>query len=115
MKGGEIFIPKLKSFKIIDLIKSLTNNKHKIVGIRQEKMHEVMFSEDDSINVLDFKEYYKIIPTIKFNDLNINYLKSSSGKTAKKLSKMFEYNSGTNNYFLSVKEIKNFIKKYNND
>ncbi len=116
MKGGEIFIPKLKSFKIVDLIKSLTKNKFKVVGIRPgEKMHEVMFSEDDSLNVLNFKDYYKIVPTIKFNELNINYSKSSSGKNGKKLSKTFEYNSFTNNFFLNVDEIKLLIKKYKHE
>ena len=116
MKGGEIFIPKLKSFKIVDLIKSLTKNNFKVVGIRPgEKMHEVMFSEDDSLNVLNFKDYYKIVPTIKFNELNINYLKSSSGKNGKKLSKTFEYNSLTNNLFLNVEEIKLLIKKYKHE
>ncbi len=116
MKGGEIFIPKLKSFKIVDLIKSLTKNKFKVVGIRPgEKMHEVMFSEDDSLNVLNFKDYYKIVPTIKFNELNINYLKSSSGKNGKKLLKTFEYNSFTNNFFLNVDEIKLLIKKYKHE
>ena len=116
MKGGEIFIPKLKSFKVIDLIKSISQKPHKLVGIRPgEKMHEVMFSEDDSLNVLDFKNYYKIIPTIKFNDLNINYTKSSSSKMGKKLAKMFEYNSYTNNHYLTIDEIKKYIKKYNNE
>ena len=74
-----------------------------------------MFSEDDSLNVLNFKDYYKIVPTIKFNELNINYLKSSSGKNGKKLLKTFEYNSFTNNFFLNVDEIKLLIKKYKHE
>mgnify|MGYP001288784859 CR=1 FL=1 len=116
IKGGEIFIPKLKSFKIIDLIKSINNNKFKLIGIRPgEKMHEVMFSQDDSLNVIEFKKYYKITPSIKFNDLNIDYFKSSTGAKGKKLDKMFEYNSLTNDHFINVSEIKKYIKKYTHE
>ena len=118
MKGGEIFIPKLRSFKITDLITSLTGskNKFKLIGIRPgEKMHEVMFSIDDALNVIDFKRYYSIIPTIKFNDTKINYNISATGKKGKKLFDMFEYNSFTNKDFLSINEIKKYITKYTND
>lgn len=118
MKGGEIFIPKLKSFRIVDLIFSLTDSKskYKNIGIRAgEKMHEVMFSIDDSINVVDFYKYYSIIPTIKFNEKNTNYQISNSGSRGKKLAKMFEYNSYSNNNFLKIEQIKNYISKYKNE
>jgi len=74
MKGGEIFIPKIPAYKIYDIIKILKpNTKIKIIGIRPgEKIHESLFSKDDSNNVIEFKDYYIIKPSINFTK-KINY------------------------------------------
>ena len=68
MVGGEIFIPKIPSIKITDLAKAMDKNKyHKIIGIRSgEKLHEKMISANESHLTYDFKNYYIIRPSIKF-------------------------------------------------
>ena len=65
--GGEIIIPKLKSFKILDLAKTMNkNNKIKIIGLRQgEKIHEQMVSSSDSFNTLETKNFYIILSNDK--------------------------------------------------
>ena len=67
-KGGEIYIPKLPSFKILNLVKVFNKNaKIKIIGIRPgEKLHESLISLEDSSNTYEFKNYYLIYPLIKF-------------------------------------------------
>ena len=78
MQGGEIFVPKIPSIKVIDLAKAMAPKlNHKVVGIRPgEKLHEKMCSIHESHLTLDFKEYYIIMPSIKFYDNNINYNKN---------------------------------------
>ncbi len=113
MKGGEIFIPKLPSIKIIDLIKAMDKNaKIDLVGIRPgEKLYEVMCHNDEVNNTLEFKDYYLIYPTIRFYYLKNNYIKNSEGEVGKKVNKEFEYNSKNNKKFFSINEIKKELKK----
>ena len=61
--GGEIFVPKLYSYKVVDLAKAINvNYKHKIVGIRPgEKIHEEMITESDSYNTYELNKYYVIL------------------------------------------------------
>ena len=68
MQGGEIFVPKIPSMKIVDMAKALAPNlSHKIIGIRAgEKLHEIMCPADDSHLTLEFSDHYVIKPTIKF-------------------------------------------------
>ena len=115
MKGGEIFIPKLPSIKIIDLIKAM-NNKAKIdiIGIRPgEKLYEVMSPNDEVNNTYEFKNYYLIYPAIRYYNLKNNYSKSAKGEIGKKVRKDFEYSSKNNNKFLSIQEIKKELSKLN--
>ena len=111
MWGGEIFIPKIPSMKIVDLAKAM-NQKIPIkeTGIRPgEKLYEVLCPADDSHLVIEFKKYYVITPSISFNILTNNYLKNKKKEKGKKLKKNFEYNSKYNE-FLSINEIKKIIK-----
>jgi UDP-N-acetylglucosamine 4,6-dehydratase/5-epimerase len=108
MKGGEIFVPKIPSVRIIDLVTAMAPNlKKKIVGIRAgEKLHELLFSKEESTKVLEYNDYYEILPSIKFYN--------SSNKKNKKIYKIksnqsFEYSSDKNN-FLSVNQIKKINK-----
>jgi len=105
--GGEIIVPKLKSFKILDLAKTINkNNKIKIIGLRQgEKIHEQMVSSSDSFNTLETKNFYIILP----NDSSevYKYYKAKFG--AKKVKEGFEYSSDKNGKFLSVHDIKKII------
>ena len=113
MQGGEIFVPKLPSFKILDLVKAIDLNcNYKITSIRPgEKIDEEMISIHDSVNTLEFKDYYVICPVSSYNNFNINNYKDKiTGKFGIKVSEGFSYSSGTNKKFLSIKEIKKLIK-----
>lgn len=112
MRGGETFIPKIPSARLMDIVKALTvNPKVRIVGIRPgEKIHEVLCSREMSKYTLEFKKYYLIKPNINFFDGNINYLISKSGEKGKYVKDDLEYSSDSNKDFLKVKEIKQLIK-----
>ena len=109
MFGGEIFVPKIPSIKITDLAKAISPNaKFKIIGIRPgEKLHEAMCIKEECDNTFEYKNFYIIKPAISFIDkrkkqiANITALKEKG----KKVKEGFEYNSGLNEKFLSVKEI----------
>jgi UDP-N-acetylglucosamine 4,6-dehydratase len=108
MMGGEIFIPIIPSIKITDLAKAINPNiKLKIIGIRPgEKLHELMFSEDDSQLIVRFKDHYVITPTIaSFGKTKNSYLINSLKERGQKISKRIVYSSDKND-FLTVKEIK---------
>lgn len=116
--GGEIFIPKIPSYRIVDVAKAINKNcKLKLIGIRPgEKLHEEMITASDSYNSLELKDYYVILPRLnlkkkysKFENeyfLKNYYLKS---KKAKKVSENFSYNSLNNKSYLSIKDIKKII------
>tara|TARA_E500000178_G_C16910653_1_gene702448 strand:- start:82 stop:1053 length:972 start_codon:yes stop_codon:yes gene_type:complete len=105
MKGGEIFIPKIPAYKIYDMIKILKPNaKIKIIGIRPgEKIHESLFSKDDSNNVVEFNDYYIIKPSINLTK-KINYKRNKLGQVGKQI-KNSEYIS-SNHVKITKKEIK---------
>ncbi len=112
MCGGEIFVPKIPSFKVTDLAKAMfPNKKLKIIGMRPgEKIHEEMISIGDSINTIEFKNSYIICPQSDFVIWDKNkHIKNKKG------SKIFientSYNSGSNKEFLSVKEIRKILAK----
>ena len=106
--GGEIFVPKIPSYKILDLAKAIsTKSKIKIIGIRPgEKINEELITKSESSNSLDLGKYYVILPTI--GKLSINQY--SKRKNGKKLPKNFTYNSGTNKKFLKISELKKLLK-----
>ena len=107
--GNEIFIPKIPSYRIMDLAKSIGEKcKIKILGIRPgEKIHEEMITVNDSYNTIENSKYYIILPTFKNARIN-KYLKYYD---AKKINKPFSYNSEDNKKFLTIKEIKKLIQK----
>ena len=104
MKGGEIFIPKLPSIKIIDIAKSLApNSKIKIIGVRPgEKINEILVPKDDSNFTYEFKNYYIIAPSIRLPSKNIQINKI---KKLKKVPINFEYGSESNPNFLTKKKL----------
>ena len=112
MVGGEIFIPKIPSIKIVDLAKAMDKKKiNKIVGIRSgEKLHEKMISANESHLTLDYKNYYIISPSIKF-EKKVNYSKNNLGEKGKKVKENFEYTSDKNPSFLNIDKIKKINKK----
>ncbi len=112
MHGGEIFVPKIPSFKITDLSKAIAPIlKNKIIGIRPgEKIHEVMCPKDSSHLTLEFKNHYVIKPSIRFLDNN-NFLVDKIKEKGKMVKNDFEYNSLNNKHYLSVKDLKIKLKK----
>ena len=108
--GGEIIVPKLKSFYIKDLVEAISGKKNnfKIVGIRPgEKIHEELINPAESRYTVEFKDFYMILADIKDEDL-INYCKINK---CKKVKKGFSYNSGDNKTFLDIKGLKKVVAK----
>jgi UDP-N-acetylglucosamine 4,6-dehydratase len=105
MQGGEIFIPKISSMKMIDLAKALAPNlPHKIIGIRPgEKLHEVMCPRDDSHLTLEFDDHYVIQPSIPLAT-SIIFTKNLIGEMGKAVEVGFEYSSLNNQQWLSKEE-----------
>ncbi len=106
MHGGEIFVPKIPSIRVVDLAKAMAPNlPHEIIGIRPgEKLHETMCPIDDSHLTLEFSDHFVIKPTIQFTgiaDFSVNKL----GEKGAPVEQGFEFESGTNPNFLSVDEI----------
>lgn len=107
--GGEIFVPKIPSYRILDLAKAIAPDcEYKVVGIRAgEKIHEEMISTSDSHYTYDLGQYYIILPSQTKFDLD----KYQSHFNAKKVEPNFSYNSGQNKEFLSVEKLKHLISK----
>lgn len=107
MIGGEIFVPKIPSIKIVDLAKAMAPNlKTKIVGIRPgEKIHELMCPNEYHHLTLEFKNHYKIIPSPNADDKKKDFLTDNSGEKGKKVASDFEYSSGSNKHFLTIQQI----------
>ena len=111
MQGGEIFIPKIPSIKIIDLAKALAPNiPHKITGIRAgEKLNEVMIPRDDARLCVEFDDFYLLKPTINFNT-PIDYTKTLLGERGVAVNADFEYSSHTNTQWLKGDEILRLVE-----
>ena len=110
MQGGEIFVPKIPSIRIVDLATSMApDTPIKIIGLRPgEKLHEVMCPADDSHLTIAFDDHFVISPTINFFDKNVDYLVNRLGEQGTPVPFGFEYNSHNNDHFLSAEEITAF-------
>ena len=104
MEGGEIFVPKIPSYNIMQLVKAFNPNaKIKNIGIRAgEKIHEEMISINEAINTVELNGYYAILNG--YSKLKPKY------KKIKYVKKGFYYNSGENSNFLNIKELQKLIK-----
>jgi UDP-N-acetylglucosamine 4,6-dehydratase (inverting) len=107
--GGEIFVPKIPSYKILDVATAIGPNcELNHVGIRPgEKLHEEMITSSDSPNTFDIGEYF-VIAASNHEQIFKYY---EHHYDAKKVSDGFTYNSGTNDDILSVNDIRDIIKK----
>ena len=117
--GGEIFVPKIPSYRIIDVVKAINPScKIKTIGIRPgEKLHEEMITLSDGFNSLELTNFFVILPRL---NLSKNYNKTQNEyvlknyylkkKKAKRVPENFSYNSRNNPKYLSIKEIKKIIK-----
>jgi len=110
MWGGELFVPKIPSFKITDLAKAIAPEcKINFVGIRPgEKIHEEMITETDSLNTIEFENYYVILPSTPIWDFE-KFRKESSSREGKLCEIDFRYSSGTNSEWLGAEELKKLI------
>jgi UDP-N-acetylglucosamine 4,6-dehydratase/5-epimerase len=113
MHGGEIFVPKLPSIRIVDLATAMAPHlPQNLIGIRPgEKLHETMCPADDSHLTLEFGDHYVIRPSIKFHDRGYDYLENRLGETGAPVARGFEYNSGTNPVLYSVEQIREFYER----
>ena len=107
--GGEIFIPKIPSYKVVDLADAIGPScKKKIIGIRSgEKVHEDLITRSESSSTIDIGKYYAILPSPNF------YIgkHDQKFKSCFKVSEDFTYNSGKNEVFLEVNELRELIRK----
>ncbi len=108
--GGEIFVPKIPSYRITDVATAIAPHcQQKIIGIRPgEKIHEEMITEADSYTTVDLGKQYAILPQVPVWSTE-EYLEHFK---AKMVSQGFKYNSGTNEQWLSVEEIRDLIKQH---
>ena len=108
--GGEIFVSKIPSYRILDLAKSISpGSKIKLIGIRPgEKLNEELITSAESINTIGNNKYYIILNP----DDKKNYLFYKK-KGFKRLKKIFSYNSGNNKHFLNINSLKKLVKNYN--
>jgi UDP-N-acetylglucosamine 4,6-dehydratase len=108
MVGGEIYVKKIPSMKLIDVaIASAPNAKHEIVGIRPgEKLHEQMIGAEDAYYTYEYPEHYKILPAI--NSWNEDSCRIKDGK---KVNENFTYSSDNNAKWMSVPELQSWIEK----
>lgn len=112
MQGGEIFVPKIPSVRIMDLAEAYGHGVPvKIIGIRPgEKLHEIMCPADDSHLTLEFDEHYVITPSIKFHTVECDYTCNPLGEKGVPVPQGYAYHSGNNPDFMAVEEIAEFDK-----
>lgn len=111
MWGGEIFVPKIPSYSILDLAEAVAPGcEKKIIGIRPgEKIHEEMITETDALNTIEFKDYYVILPSF---EPRWNIEKFRGHFKGEFCREKFRYNSGENSQWLSVDDLRKLIQEH---
>jgi len=106
MVGGEIFVPKIPSMRLLDMAEAICPEcKTETVGIRPgEKLHEVMIPRDEARNTVEFDDHYVIKPAFQF------FVRRFCEDGCKIVDHDFEYSSNTNNWWLKVEELREMIK-----
>jgi UDP-N-acetylglucosamine 4,6-dehydratase (inverting) len=107
--GGEIFVPKIPSYRIVDLAAAIDGGcEQRVVGVRPgEKIHEEMITASDSLNTVDLGPYFAILPSAGLYSLDA-YCQE---RKATLVETGFSYNSGTNSHFLTVAELRTLIAR----
>lgn len=108
--GGEIFVPKIPSYNIMEVAKAIGPDcEHKIVGIRPgEKVHEEMITASDSFTTYDLGKYFSILPPVPVWNMD-EYIRKTK---AVKVPEGFAYNSGTNDQWLNAEDLRSLIRKF---
>lgn len=111
-KGGEIFVPKIPSYRILDMAEAVSpESKIEIVGIRPgEKIHEEMISENDACNTIELDSHFVICPS-NADWTQEDLIRNFNGKA---VPRGFKYDSGTNTDWLTVEELRRLIDIYGN-
>ena len=109
--GGEIFVPKIKSYRILDIAEAIAPNANiEIVGMRPgEKLHEEMISVTDALSSIDLGKLYAIIPSVSFNNSFDDFIKHHDGK---RVQEGFSYNSGDNDEWETIKSLRSQIRRF---
>ncbi|MBT9614055.1 MAG: UDP-N-acetylglucosamine 4,6-dehydratase (inverting) [Burkholderiales bacterium] len=109
-RGGELLVPKIPSYRITDVAKAIGPEcEHPIIGVRPgEKIHEEMITASDSFNTVDMGSYYAILPFGGAYSIAEYCAKTD----AKLVEPGFSYNSGNNEHFLTVDELRDLIQTY---
>jgi len=109
--GGEIFVPKIPSYKITDIAMAIAPNcDTRVVGIRPgEKLHEEMITDTDSLNTIDLGRYYAILPSVSYMHTEENFL---AHHKAVKVPFGFKYNSGTNTDWETIESLRALIVEH---
>lgn len=109
-QGGEIFVPKIPSYRVRDLAEAIGPEcRHTILGIRPgEKIHEEMITTSDSFNTVDLGKYYAILPSAGIHTLE-SYCAIQGGNP---VPSGFAYNSGSNENFLTVDQLRQLIDEH---
>ncbi|MDT8435099.1 MAG: UDP-N-acetylglucosamine 4,6-dehydratase (inverting) [Anaerosomatales bacterium] len=110
MWGGEIFVPKIPSYRITDVAEAVAPScEHQVIGIRPgEKLHEEMITETDALATLEFDDYFVIMPSTPLWEAH-DYAAAFGGK---RCEAGFRYNSGTNSEWLSVEDLRRLIREH---
>ncbi len=108
MKGGEVFVPKIPSMKVMDLAEAIAPDcRVEITGIRPgEKLHEFMITPDDARHTLEYESYYVILPTYRAGELH-HYMDHNGGKCC---PEGFRYSSDGNSWWLSREEMQRVVE-----
>jgi FlaA1/EpsC-like NDP-sugar epimerase len=112
--GGEIFVPKIPSYRIVDVAEAIGPGCDRpVVGIRPgEKIHEEMVTETDALQTIATKQHYIIVPMLHLKDqqkVMIEYCQIHDGKP---VPEGFSYNSGRNDQWLTVEQIRSLIREH---
>ena len=112
MWGGELFVPKIPSYRILDVAEAVAPEcKQNIVGIRPgEKLHEEMITQSDALNTIEYEDYYVIVPSIRIWSKK-KFINKSNFRKGRPCEEGFSYNSNTNQHFLSVNELNKLIEE----
>lgn len=109
-QGGEIFVPKIPSYRITDLAEAVGPEcEHRVVGVRPgEKIHEEMITRSDSVHTVDLGRYFAILPA------SARYTREEycEGNGVRPMEAGFSYNSGTNPEFLTVEQLRDLIREH---
>ena len=112
--GGEIFVPKIPSYRILDVAEAIGPDcEHRIVGIRPgEKLHEEMITTTDSLNTIETADHYIIAPSSPFRSTKESIDRYCEAHFGELVEPGFNYCSGTNDQWLSVEQLRELIREH---